>query len=88
MGLGHLLTHTHSMTQPLASFGVDEYRRAVDYAENLSPEGKQLAQTWLVSEAVLTGLYYLLFAWVVFFLGRRIIQAMIAAYREARAESV
>ncbi len=75
------------ITSALASFTTQEYREAAEYAEQLSPEGKQLAQTWLVSEAVLTGLYYILFACVVFFLGRRIIQALIAAYREARAES-
>ena len=71
----------------LAMFNTDRFREAIDYAATLGEEEKRLAQTFLVSEAVLLGLYYLLVAFVVFFLGRRIIQAVIAAYREARAQA-
>ncbi len=73
---------------PLAVFDLDGFKRALEHAEALPPEDKQLAQTFLVSEAILAGLYYVLLAAVVFFLGRRIIQALVAGYREARAESV
>jgi hypothetical protein len=73
---------------PLALFNSDKIQEALDYAHNLGQEEKEIAQTWLVSEAILAGLYYVLVAAIVFFLGRRIIQAIIAAYREAKAESV
>jgi hypothetical protein len=76
------------MPRPLAIIDSEEVRRAGEYVEQLSDADKPIIQTWLVAEAVLAGLYYVLLFAVVFFLGRRIIQAVIAAYREARAESV
>ena len=68
-------------------FDTEKFRQAIDYAATLGEEEKRLAQTFLVSEAVLAGVYYVLMAMIVFFLGRRIIQAVIAAYREARAQA-
>lgn len=73
---------------PLARFDLDKVRQANEYVSGL-PEGNQaVVQTWLVTEGLLAALYYVLLFTVVFLLGRRIIQAVIAAYREARAESV
>ena len=72
----------------LAVLDVDKVKSATAYVRDLSAEDKGVIQTWIVAEATLAIVYYLLLAGVVFFLGRRIIQAAIAAYREARAESV
>jgi hypothetical protein len=72
----------------LAVFDLDKFKEGLDYAASLGDEEVDIAHTWLVSEAILAGMYYLLLATVVFLLGRRIIQAMVAGYREARAESV
>ena len=71
----------------LVNASPEKVRTAAEYVRGLSDEDKQVVQTWLTAEAVLAGLYYVLIAAVVFFLGRRIIVALVAAYREARAES-
>ena len=66
----------------------DKVRDAARFVQNLSPQDKELMNTWLVTEAMLAGLFYVLVAVVVFLLGRRIVQALIAAYREAKAQAV
>ncbi|MEM1013043.1 MAG: hypothetical protein AAGI46_12580 [Planctomycetota bacterium] len=76
------------LSVPIAAFDLDGFKRAMEHASSLEPEEQQIAHTFLVSEAILAGLYYVLLAAVVFFLGRRIIQAMVAGYREAKAQSV
>ena len=63
-------------------------REAVDYVNSLSPEDRSVVTTWLVFEGITRLVYYILVFLAVFLLGRRMIQAMIAGYREARAESV
>ncbi len=63
-------------------------RDAAEYVQSLPPEDKPIVTTWLVFEGITRIIYYILIFLVVFLLGRRIIQAMIAGYREARAESV
>lgn len=72
----------------LGVLDLDKFKEGIDYAARLSEQDKELAQTWLWAKATLAGIYYVLLAAVVFFLGRRIITAFIAAYREAKAESV
>ncbi len=65
----------------------EKVRTAAQYVQGLSEEDKRVVETWLTAEAFLAGLYYILIAAVVFFLGRRIIVALVAAYREAKAEA-
>lgn len=72
----------------LALFDLDKVRQATAYVQTLPPEDKDVVRTWLITEGVLAGMYYILLFTVVFLLGRRVIQAMIAAYREAKAQSV
>lgn len=72
----------------LASLDVGDLKQAVEYVQTLPPEDKSVVTTWLVFEGLAQITYYILLFAAVFFLGRRIIQAMIAAYREAKAESV
>lgn len=72
----------------LALFDLDKVRQATDYIRTLPADDKEVVRTWLITEGVLAGLYYILLFTVIFLLGRRIIQAMIAAYREAKAQSV
>lgn len=78
------------IASPLATFGnadPEKVRTAAQYVAGLSDEEKRVVSTWLTAEALLAGLYYILIAIIVFLLGRRIIVALVAAYREARAES-
>lgn len=72
----------------VAQVDVAAVREAVDYVKTLPPEDKSVVTTWLVFEGLSRLTYYLLVFLAVFLLGRRIIQAVIAGYREARAESV
>ena len=81
---------TERLVSPLATFGnadPEKVRIAAQYVAGLSDEEKRVVSTWLTAEALLAGLYYILIAIIVFLLGRRIIVALVAAYREARAES-
>ena len=66
----------------------DKIREAVDLVKNLPEEDKSIITTWIVFEGLGQIVYYILLFTVIFLLGRRIIQAMIAGYREAKAESV
>ena len=72
---------------PLADL-TDSVKQASQYVSNLPPDDKSVVTTWLVFEGIARIIYYILVFLVVFLLGRRIIQAMIAGYREARAQSV
>ena len=72
---------------PLADL-TDSVRQASHYVSQLPPEDKSVVTTWLVFEGIARITYYILVFMAVFLLGRRIIQAMIAGYREARAQSV
>lgn len=76
------------IAKPVALFDLDKVREATQYVQSLPEGDRDIVRTWLVTEGLLAGLYYILLFLVVFLLGRRIIQAMIAAYREAKAESV
>lgn len=74
---------------PLASLlDVNEIREATSYINTLSEDEKSIIQTWLIFEGLCRLAYYFLVFTAVFLLGRRIIQAMIAGYREAKAQSV
>ena len=72
---------------PLADL-VDSVREAASYEKNLAPEDKSVVTTWIVFEGLARITYYALIFAAVFLLGRRIIQAMIAGYRESKAQSV
>lgn len=72
----------------LGLLDIGTIREAADYVNSLSPEDRSIVTTWLVFEGITRLAYYILVFLAVFLLGRRIIQAMIAGYREARAESV
>ena len=77
-----------SLPRLLAILDLDKVREATKYVRALPEGDRPIVQTWLVAEAMLAGLYYILLFLIVFLLGRRIIQAAVAAYREAQAESV
>lgn len=66
---------------------INEIREATNYINTLDEEDKSIIHTWLVFEGLSRIAYYLLVFLAVFLLGRRIIQAVIAGYREARAQS-
>ena len=72
----------------LAILDIGKIRDAVAYVQSLPEEDKSVITTWLVFEGLGQIVYYILLFTVIFLLGRRIIQAMIAGYREAKAESV
>lgn len=72
---------------PLADLS-DSVRQAADYVRHLPAEDKSIVKTWIVFEGLARMTYYVLVFLAVFLLGRRIIQAMIAGYRESRAQSV
>ena len=67
---------------------VDTVKAATAYVQNLPPEDKSVVTTWLVFEGIGRIVYYVLLFLAVFLLGRRMIQGVIAGYREARAQSV
>ena len=75
------------LTNVVALVDPEPVQSAAEYIRGLSPEDKDVVMTWLVFEGITRGLYYILVFLAVFLLGRRIIQAVIAAYREARAEA-
>lgn len=78
-----------SAASTLASLlNVNEVREATSYINTLSEDEKSIIHTWLVFEGLCKLAYYFLVFLAVFLLGRRIIQAMIAGYREAKAQSV
>lgn len=72
----------------LAILDLGKIRDAVAYVQSLPDEDKSVITTWIVFEGLAQIVYYILLFTVVFLLGRRIIQAMIAGYREAKAQSV
>lgn len=72
----------------LAILNPDKIREAVALVKSLDEADKSVITTWIVFEGLAQIVYYILLFTVVFLLGRRIIQAMIAGYREAKAESV
>ena len=67
---------------------LETIEEAVAYVQSLEGETHGTIQTWIITQGLLFGLYYVLLFMAVFLLGRRIIQAAVAAYREARAQSV
>lgn len=67
---------------------VNEIREATSYINTLSEDEKSIIHAWLIFEGLCRLVYYVLVFLAVFLLGRRIIQAMIAGYREARTQSV
>ena len=67
---------------------VEAVRQATAYVQNLPDADKSTVTTWLVFEGVGRIVYYILLFLAVFLLGRRMIQGVIAGYREARAQSV
>ncbi len=76
------------LASSLSQIDTATVREAVAFVQSLPEEDKSVVTTWLVFEGITRMLYYILVFLAVFLLGRRIIQAMIAGYREARAESV
>lgn len=72
----------------LAILNVQELKDAAALIQTLPEEEKSALTTWIIFEGLAQITYYILLFTVVFLLGRRIIQAMIAGYREAKAESV
>ena len=78
-----------SFPAPLCDLvNVEAIRQAVDYVRQLPDEDRSVITTMLVFEGVGRIVYYFLVFAAVFLLGRRIIQGVIAGYREARATSV
>ena len=69
-------------------FNPETIRQGSEYVRGLSEEDRAIVMTWLWFEGLGRMLYYVLVFLAVFLLGRRIIQALIAGYREARAQSV
>ena len=63
---------------------IDEFKQILDQIRTLPDAEKATMQTWLIVTCVMSVTYYFLAAWVVWALGRRIIQASFAALREAR----
>ena len=72
----------------LGFFDIETIREATEYLRTIPETDRGVVTTWLWIEGLLMALYYVLLFATVFFLGRRIIPAMIAGYREARAEAI
>lgn len=84
-----LLSVASTFGTALASLlDVNEIREATRYINTLSEDEKSIIHTWLIFEGICRLAYYFLVFLAIFLLGRRIIQAMIAGYREAKAQSV
>jgi hypothetical protein len=62
----------------------EEFKQITDEIRNLSDPDKATMQTWLVVKCVMSVVYYIVAGFVVWALGRRLIQAIFAALREAR----
>jgi hypothetical protein len=62
----------------------EEFKQITDEIRNLPDPEKATMQTWLVVKCVMSVVYYVVAGFVVWALGRRLIQAMFAAFREAR----
>jgi hypothetical protein len=62
---------------------VDELRMLLNEVSKLSPEQKSVYTTWCVVELIRDIAYYSLVAVVAIALGRRLINAILTAYRES-----
>ena len=62
---------------------VDELKFLLNEISKLSPEQKSVYQTWVVVSLIRDLAYYTVIGVVAIALGRRIIHAILAAYREA-----
>ena len=63
---------------------VDELKMLLNEVSKLSPEQKSVYTTWCVVTLIRDLAYYTLVAIVAITLGRRIVHAILAAYREAK----
>lgn len=63
---------------------VDELKMLLNEISKLSPEQKSVYTTWCVIQLVRDLAYYVLVAVVAIALGRRLIHAVLTAYRESR----
>ena len=61
-----------------------DYKEAFDYIKTLSPAERSTYQTWLVVDLVKTISGLIILALVVWALGRRIVQGILAAIRESK----
>lgn len=62
----------------------EEFKEIVDTIQKLPEADKQTAQTMAVTWCVAQVVYYIVAGVVIWALGRRLIQACFAAWREAR----
>ena len=62
---------------------VDELKFLLNEISKLSPEQKSVYQTWVVVSLIRDLAYYTVIGVVAIALGRRIIHAILTAYREA-----
>ena len=63
---------------------VDELRSLLNEVSKLAPDQKGVYTTWMVVNLIRDLAYYILVAVVAIALGRRLIHAILAAYRESR----
>ena len=63
---------------------VDELKFLLNEISKLSPEQKSVYQTWVVVSLIRDLAYYTVVGVIAIALGRRIIHAVLTAYREAK----
>jgi len=63
---------------------VDDLRMLLNEVSKLAPDQKGVYTSWLVVNLIRDIAYYVLIAVVVIALGRRLIHAVLSAYRESR----
>ena len=82
-----LLAHAASAQVEFVT-DAETIQSAADVMRGLPEDDRATIQTWLIFEGLARIVYYIAVFLAVFLLGRRIIQGIIAGYREARAQSV
>lgn len=63
---------------------IDELKFLLNEISKLSPEQKNVYTTWMVVQLIRDLAYYTLVAVVAIALGRRIVHAILTAYRESK----
>ena len=68
----------------LAALDAEEMRQLIEEIRKLPEAERTPFITWMVLETVMTVAYYVVVGLVIWALGRRIIQALLLAWRESR----
>jgi hypothetical protein len=67
---------------------LDSVKAVFEFIKQLPPEDKAAVQSALITHCIITCVYYVVLGLVAFLLGRRLIQAFFAAWREAKRERI